>query len=90
MATYYHMLVLPLLVAFLLAVLIIFAVRTTIVAWITLVVLLAFSGMRRGVLAQKGNEITWEVAVYFVKVMIKERGLLAFTCATFIIMVWLR
>lgn len=86
MAAYYYVLILPLLVA----VLIIFAVRTTIVAWITLVVLLAFSGKRRRVLAQKGNEITWEVALYFVKVMIKERGLLAFTCATFIIMVWLR
>ncbi|KAH6815783.1 plant intracellular ras group-related LRR 9 [Perilla frutescens var. frutescens] len=72
-------------------VVIIFAIRTTIVAWITVVVLLAFAGKRRRVLAEKGNEITWEVALYFVKVVIKDKGLvLAFICINVIAMAWLR
>ncbi|KAI3454429.1 hypothetical protein Pfo_011092 [Paulownia fortunei] len=89
----YYASVLPLLLAFLLAILIIFAVRTTIVAWITVVVLLTFAGKRRRVLAKEGSKITSDVAMYFVKVVLKDKGLVAFACATIIsatIMAWLR
>ncbi|KAI3464135.1 hypothetical protein Pfo_020798 [Paulownia fortunei] len=94
-ATYssgYYASVLPLLLAFLLAILIIFAVRTTIVTWITLMVLLAFAGKRRRVLVKEGRKITSDVAMYLAQVVIKERSLVAFACATIIslaTMAWL-
>lgn len=62
-------------------------------AWITVLVLLAFSGKRRRVLAKEGRKITSDVAMYLVQVVIKERSLVAFICATFISiigMAWLR
>ncbi|XP_009587006.1 uncharacterized protein [Nicotiana tomentosiformis] len=57
--------------------LIVLAVRTTIVAWITVLVLLAFVGKRRRVLAKDGKKITSEVAVYVANEVIKEKGLVA-------------
>ncbi|KAL0318574.1 UNVERIFIED_CONTAM: hypothetical protein Sradi_0045400 [Sesamum radiatum] len=91
-STYYSSF-LPLLLALLLAVLVVFAVRTTIVTWITVMVLLAFAGKRRRVLAREGRKITSDVAMYLVQVLLKEKGLVAFGCATIIslmLMAWLR
>ncbi|KAK4438555.1 hypothetical protein Salat_0190000 [Sesamum alatum] len=91
-STYYSPF-LPLLLALLLAVLVVFAVRTTIVTWITVMVLLAFAGKRRRVLAREGRKITSDVAMYLVQVLLKDKGLVAFVCATIIslmLMAWLR
>ncbi|KAL0356248.1 UNVERIFIED_CONTAM: hypothetical protein Sradi_4071700 [Sesamum radiatum] len=91
-STYYSSF-LPLLLALLLAALVIFAVRTTIVTWITVMVLLAFAGKRRRVLAREGRKITSDVAMYLVQVLLKDKGLVAFGCATIIslmLMAWLR
>ncbi|XP_047944274.1 uncharacterized protein LOC125190897 [Salvia hispanica] len=65
-----------------LAFLIVLAVRTTLVAWITVLVLLAFAGKRRRVLAKEGRKITSDVAMYLAQVVIKEKSFVAFTCAT--------
>ncbi|CAH8388509.1 unnamed protein product [Eruca vesicaria subsp. sativa] len=48
------------------------AARATMVAWITVIVLLAFSGTRRRVLAKRGNTITTDVAMCLVRVLIRE------------------
>ncbi|KAG8388545.1 hypothetical protein BUALT_Bualt02G0136600 [Buddleja alternifolia] len=80
----YYASILPILITFLLAILIIFAVRTTVVTWITVLVLLAFVGKRRRVLVREGREITSDVAMYLVRVVVKERSLVGFACATFI------
>ncbi|KFK26650.1 hypothetical protein AALP_AA8G275700 [Arabis alpina] len=48
------------------------AARATMVAWITVLVLLAFSGTRRRVLARRGNTITADVAMCLVRVLIRE------------------
>ncbi|KAJ7956173.1 Pyrroline-5-carboxylate reductase 1 [Quillaja saponaria] len=54
--------IIPLL-GFILAVsLVIVAVRATMITWITVLVLLAFSGKRRRVLVQQGRQITTDVA----------------------------
>ncbi|KAL9243102.1 hypothetical protein vseg_017030 [Gypsophila vaccaria] len=47
--------------------------RTTMVAWITVLVVLAFSGKRRRVLAHQGRKITVDVAMHLVKVMVIDR-----------------
>ncbi|KAM7479855.1 hypothetical protein LguiA_028068 [Lonicera macranthoides] len=66
-------------------ILVIVAVRTTIVTWITVLVILAFAGKRRRVLVVEGRKISAEVAMYLVKVLVKERGrLVAFVCATIV------
>lgn len=74
----------PVVLVFLLALLIILAVRTTIVTWITVMVLLAFAGKRRRVLVKEGRKITSDVAMYLVQVVLKERSLVAMACATFV------
>ncbi|KAM3381164.1 hypothetical protein P3S68_006737 [Capsicum galapagoense] len=56
---------------------ILLAVRTAIVAWITVLVLLAFAGKRRRVLAKDGKKITSEVVVYVANEVIKEKGFVA-------------
>ncbi|KAL3642317.1 hypothetical protein CASFOL_013132 [Castilleja foliolosa] len=92
-SAYYYVSFLPLLVAFILVVLIVFTVRTTVVVWITVLVLLAFVGKRRKVLVEEGSKITSDIAFYVVKVVVKEKGLVAFGCATIIsatMMAWLR
>ncbi|PIN14878.1 hypothetical protein CDL12_12491 [Handroanthus impetiginosus] len=89
----YYASVLPILLAIFLALLIIFAVRTTIVTWITVMVLLAFAGKRRRVLVKEGRKITSDVTMYLAQVVVKERSLVAFACATvmsLIILAWLR
>uniref|UniRef100_A0A803MFX6 Uncharacterized protein n=1 Tax=Chenopodium quinoa TaxID=63459 RepID=A0A803MFX6_CHEQI len=55
--------------------------RTTMVAWITVLVLLAFSGKRRRVLVHDGRKITTDVAMNLIKVMFKERQFLTVICA---------
>lgn len=92
-SNYYASTIPPLLVALLIAVLLVFAVRTTVVTWITVMVLLAFAGKRRRVLVREGREITSDVAMYFAQVVLKERSLVAFLCATIVSLVamaWLR
>lgn len=83
----YYAFVLPTLVVFFIVVLIVFAVRTTIVTCITVVVLLAFAGKRHQVLVKEGRKITSDVAMYLVEVLVKERSLVAFACATLLSMV---
>lgn len=48
------------------------AARATMVAWITVLVLLAFSGTRRRVLARRGKAITTDVAMCLVRFLIRE------------------
>ncbi|KAJ0229277.1 Transmembrane protein [Hirschfeldia incana] len=48
------------------------AARATMVAWITVIVLLAFSGTRRRVLANRGKTITTDVAMSLVRILISE------------------
>ena len=55
--------------------------RTTMVAWITVLVLLTCLGKRRRVLAHEGKKITADIAVNVIKIMIKERGFFAVICA---------
>ncbi|KAL6493492.1 hypothetical protein OROGR_032271 [Orobanche gracilis] len=81
-STAYYVSIVPLVMVFFLAVLIVFAVRTTVVAWITVVVLLDFVGKRRRVLGKDGSKITSDIAFYFVKVVVKDKGLVAFGCVT--------
>ncbi|XP_022886157.1 uncharacterized protein LOC111402224 [Olea europaea var. sylvestris] len=78
----YYMTILPLIAVFLLAGLIVFAVRTTILTWITVLVLLAFAGKRRRVLVKEGRRITSDVAMYLAQVVLKERSLVAVAFAT--------
>lgn len=62
---------------------IVVAVKTTVVTWITVLVLLAFAGKRRRVLVAERKKITTDVAMYLVRVLIKERSLVAaVACAT--------
>ncbi|XP_047314426.1 uncharacterized protein LOC124918269 [Impatiens glandulifera] len=53
------------------------AVRAAVVVWITVLVLLAFAGNRRRALAARGRKITADVAVQMLKVVIKEKGIVA-------------
>ncbi|GAB4860639.1 hypothetical protein Ancab_035801 [Ancistrocladus abbreviatus] len=48
--------------------------RAAVVAWITVLVLLAFSGKRRRVLVHEGRKITADVATNLMKVTIRQRG----------------
>ncbi|MCD7464769.1 hypothetical protein HAX54_053398 [Datura stramonium] len=56
---------------------IVLAVRTTIVAWITVLVLLAFVGKRRRVLAKDGKKITSEVLFHVANEVLKDKGFVA-------------
>ncbi|KAK9073547.1 hypothetical protein SSX86_007871 [Deinandra increscens subsp. villosa] len=75
----------------LIAGLVMMMVRTTIVTWITVLVMLTFAGKRRRVLVVEGRKISGDVAMHLLKVLVKERSLVAFVCATFLssmAMVW--
>ncbi|KAK1436703.1 hypothetical protein QVD17_02485 [Tagetes erecta] len=75
----------------LIAGLVVVMVRTTIVTWITVLVMLAIAGKRRRVLVVEGRKITGDVALHLLKVLIKKRSLVAVACATFlssVAMVW--
>ncbi|CAA2973452.1 nbr1 like [Olea europaea subsp. europaea] len=91
--TSYYALIVPFVAVFLLAVMLVFAVRTTVVMWITVLVLLAFAGKRRRVLAKEGRKITSDIALYSVQILLKERSLGAVACTTILslmAMAWLR
>ena len=79
-----YMWMLPYVGVVLMITLVIVAARATMVTWITLLVLLAFAGNRRRVLAQHGTKITADVAMHLVRVVLKERGLVAVACATIV------
>lgn len=66
----------------LLFVLVVIAARATMIAWITVLVMLTFAGNRRRVLVRRGRLITADVAIYLFRVVIKERGLLAVALVT--------
>lgn len=85
----------PLAAAFLLLaiILILLAIRTTMVTWITVLVLLAFAGNRRRVLVKNGRKITLDVTMHLVMVVTKERGIAVVVCttvATLLTIAWLR
>ncbi|PRQ22383.1 hypothetical protein RchiOBHm_Chr6g0249651 [Rosa chinensis] len=61
--------------------LVVIAARASMIAWITVLVMLTFAGNRRRVLVRRGSLITSDVAVHLFRVVIKERGLLAVACA---------
>ncbi|KAL0421758.1 UNVERIFIED_CONTAM: hypothetical protein Slati_3198700 [Sesamum latifolium] len=79
--------VLPLLAVFLIILLIVFAVRTTIVTWITVMVLLAFAGKRRRILVKEGRKITSDVAMYLAQVVLEERSFVAL-CVPLLVAYW--
>lgn len=54
------------------------------VAWTTVLVLLAFSGKRRRVLVHDGRMITTDVAMQMIKVMVQERQFLTVICAAIV------
>ncbi|KAJ0785465.1 hypothetical protein HanOQP8_Chr02g0043451 [Helianthus annuus] len=71
--------------------LVVVLVRTTIVTWITVLVMLRFAGKRRRVLVVEGRKISGDVAMHLLKVLVKERSIVAVACATFLssmAMVW--
>ncbi|XP_028765112.1 uncharacterized protein LOC114723123 [Neltuma alba] len=57
------------------------AFRATMIAWITVLVLLAFAGNRRRVLVRRGSLITGEVTTYFVPAIFKRKRFFAVACA---------
>ncbi|KAI3688689.1 hypothetical protein L2E82_46454 [Cichorium intybus] len=65
--------------------------RATMVTLITVFVMLACVGKRRRVLVLEGRKISSEVITHLFKVVIKERSVMAITCAVFcstMAMVW--
>lgn len=59
----------------------IMAFRATMVAWITVLVLLTFAGNRRRVLVRRGGLITGEVTSYFLPLIFKRKSFFALACA---------
>ncbi|GMY14936.1 protein nbr1 like [Fagus crenata] len=85
-----YMWMLPYVGFVLMVALVIVVARATMVTWITLLVLLAFAGNRRRVLAKHGRKITADVAMHLVRVVLKERGLVAMACVTIVsLMAWI-
>ncbi|KAL3748130.1 hypothetical protein ACJRO7_009371 [Eucalyptus globulus] len=76
--------ILPVAGVLLTAMLLVVAARATLMMWITVLVLLAFSGKRRRFLALRGRKITTDVAMYVVEVAFRGKGLVALVCATFL------
>ncbi|KAF8037066.1 hypothetical protein BT93_B0090 [Corymbia citriodora subsp. variegata] len=76
--------VLPVAGVLLTAALLVIAARATLMTWIAIIVLLAFSGKRRRFLALQGRKITTDIAVNVVKVAFRGKGLAALVCATFL------
>ncbi|KAM1042498.1 hypothetical protein ACFX13_034635 [Malus domestica] len=72
----------PVFGVFLVSALVVVVARATMMAWITVLVLLTFAGNRRLVLVRRGRLITYDVAIYLFQIVVKERGLLAVVCAT--------
>ncbi|KAK4752624.1 hypothetical protein SAY87_021422 [Trapa incisa] len=80
----FYALVLPVAGILLTAAFLVIAVRAMLMTWITVLVLLAFSGKRRRALALQGRRITADLAIYLVKVAFRGKGAAALVCATFI------
>lgn len=57
------------------------AVPATLVTWITILVLLAFTGKPRTTLVMEGRRITADIASTAVKILIREGNLVALICA---------
>ncbi|KAL3632295.1 hypothetical protein CASFOL_025279 [Castilleja foliolosa] len=57
------------------------AVPATLVAWITVLVLLTFCGKRRKALAVEGKKLTAEITGFVFRVLIKEGNVVAAVCA---------
>lgn len=77
--------ILPVAGILLAAAFLVIAARATLMTWITVLVLLAFSGKCRRVLALQGRRITADVAIYLAKVVFRGKGgAAALVCATFI------
>ncbi|KAI3763164.1 hypothetical protein L1987_53615 [Smallanthus sonchifolius] len=71
--------------------LVVVVVRTTIVTWIMVLVMLRFAGKRCRVLVVEGRKISGDVAMHLLKVLVKERSVVGVACATFLssmAMVW--
>ncbi|XP_051133391.1 uncharacterized protein LOC127253026 [Andrographis paniculata] len=83
-AACYNMRAVHLLFVLVLVLSVVYAIRTTILTWITLMVLLAFAGNRRRVLVKKGRKITSDVAMSSAKIVIKDKSLVAFGCAAIV------
>ncbi|KAK4744344.1 hypothetical protein SAY87_010656 [Trapa incisa] len=66
--------VLPVAGILLAAAFLVIAARATMMMWITVLVLLAFSGKRRRVIALQGRRITADVAIYLAKVAFRGKG----------------
>ncbi|XAR50241.1 hypothetical protein NMG60_11004511 [Bertholletia excelsa] len=64
------------------AALVVVAARASVVAWITVVVLLAFSGKRHRVLVNQARKITTDLAAHLIGEMLGGGGLVAFACAS--------
>ncbi|KAL8244055.1 hypothetical protein R6Q59_010313 [Mikania micrantha] len=58
--------------------------RATMVTLITVLVMLAFAGKRRRVLAMQGRKISSEVLFHLFKVVIRERSLIVVSCGAFV------
>ncbi|XP_054804828.1 uncharacterized protein LOC129307907 [Prosopis cineraria] len=59
----------------------IMAFRATMVAWVTVLVLLTFAGNRRRVLVRRGSLITGEVTRYFVPPLLRRKRFFVVACA---------
>ncbi|GMH11066.1 hypothetical protein Nepgr_012907 [Nepenthes gracilis] len=57
------------------------AVPAMLVTWITVLVMLAFSGTRRRDLVVEGKKLTAEIAGFVIKILIKEGNVVAAVCA---------
>ncbi|PKI38631.1 uncharacterized protein LOC116213978 [Punica granatum] len=77
--------ILPVAGILLAAAFLVIAARATLMTWIAVLVLLAFSGKRRRVLALQGRKITADVAMYLVKFVFQGKGgAAAVVCAAFV------
>lgn len=72
----------PVFEVFLVSALVVVVARATMMAWITVLVMLTFAGNRRWVLVRRGRLIAYDVAIYLFRIIVKETGLLAVVCAT--------
>ncbi|KAK1407207.1 hypothetical protein QVD17_38821 [Tagetes erecta] len=65
--------------------------RATMVTLITVLVMLAFAGKRRRVLAVEGRKISSEVMVHLFKVVVREKSIVVVACGAFVTsmaMIW--
>lgn len=85
--SFYLLSIIPLSFVFILVASIILTVRTTTLACITVVVLLAFAGKRHRVLVNEGRKIASDVALYLVHAL-KERSIGVLACAIVVCLIF--